>query len=88
MSVYTLLNKDFITSMLTVDDPWCSSHGSDDGSDDLSAGLIYFALAYVTRLAPTMRPDQSILVNLSGRGDKDIAAVEDRLMAGIDGGAA
>ena len=49
MSVYTLLNKDFITSMLTVDDPWCSSHGSDNGSDDLNAGLIYYALAYSAR---------------------------------------
>ena len=26
-------------------------------------------------LAPTMRPDQHLLVNLSGRGDKDIATV-------------
>ena len=33
------------------------------------------ALAYVTKLAPTMRPDQSIVVNLSGRGDKDIYTV-------------
>jgi tryptophan synthase beta chain len=33
------------------------------------------ALAYVTKLAPTMRPDQSIVVNLSGRGDKDIHTV-------------
>ncbi|MGD8235224.1 MAG: tryptophan synthase subunit beta [Chromatiales bacterium] len=33
------------------------------------------ALAYVTKLAPTMRPDQSILVNLSGRGDKDMHTV-------------
>ncbi|QQS55895.1 MAG: tryptophan synthase subunit beta [Candidatus Competibacteraceae bacterium] len=33
------------------------------------------ALAYVTTLAPTMRPDQSIVVNLSGRGDKDIHTV-------------
>jgi len=49
MSVYTLLNKDFITSKLTVDDPWCSSHGSDDGSEDLSSGMIYYALAYSTR---------------------------------------
>jgi tryptophan synthase beta subunit len=29
-----------------------------------------------------------ILLGLSGRGDKDIAAVEDRLMAGMDGGGA
>jgi len=49
MSVNTLLNKDFITSMLTVDDPWCSSHGADNGSEDLSAGLIYYALAYSAR---------------------------------------
>jgi tryptophan synthase beta chain len=33
------------------------------------------ALAYVTELAPTLRPDQSIVVNLSGRGDKDIHTV-------------
>ncbi|MDX1344816.1 MAG: tryptophan synthase subunit beta [Sedimenticolaceae bacterium] len=33
------------------------------------------ALAYVTKLAPNMRPDQSILVNLSGRGDKDMHTV-------------
>jgi tryptophan synthase beta chain len=33
------------------------------------------ALAYAALLAPTMRPDQSILVNLSGRGDKDMHTV-------------
>lgn len=33
------------------------------------------ALAYVEKLAPTMRPDQSIVINLSGRGDKDILTV-------------
>jgi tryptophan synthase beta chain len=35
------------------------------------------ALAYAMKLAPTMRPDQSLLVNLSGRGDKDIGTVAD-----------
>ncbi len=30
------------------------------------------ALAYAIKLAPTMRTDQNIVVNLSGRGDKDI----------------
>ena len=29
------------------------------------------------KLAPTLRPDQSVLVNLSGRGDKDIGTVAD-----------
>lgn len=33
------------------------------------------ALAYAARLAPQMRPDQIILANLSGRGDKDIHTV-------------
>ncbi|RTR05386.1 tryptophan synthase subunit beta [Halomonas nitroreducens] len=33
------------------------------------------ALAYAKVLAPTMRPDQHIVVNLSGRGDKDILTV-------------
>jgi tryptophan synthase beta chain len=35
------------------------------------------AFAYAMQLAKTMRPDQSILVNLSGRGDKDIGTVAD-----------
>lgn len=38
------------------------------------------ALAYVEKLAPTMRKDQVIIANLSGRGDKDIHTV-----ANIDG---
>jgi tryptophan synthase beta chain len=38
------------------------------------------ALAYAKVLAPTMRTDQNIVVNLSGRGDKDIMTV-----ARIDG---
>src|SRR4249920_1535714 len=33
------------------------------------------AVAHAMKLAPTMRPDQHILVNLSGRGDKDINTV-------------
>src|SRR5699024_11836357 len=33
------------------------------------------ALAYAARVAPEMSPDQVILVNLSGRGDKDMHTV-------------
>ena len=40
------------------------------------------AFAYAMKLAKTMRPDQSILVNLSGRGDKDIGTVAD--LSGVD----
>ena len=35
------------------------------------------AMAYAMKLAPTLRPDQHLLVNLSGRGDKDIGTVAD-----------
>ncbi len=40
------------------------------------------AVAYAMKLAKTMTPQQSILVNLSGRGDKDIGTVAD--LAGVD----
>jgi tryptophan synthase beta chain len=40
------------------------------------------AVAYAMKLAATMKPDQNILVNLSGRGDKDIGTVAD--LAGVD----
>jgi tryptophan synthase beta chain len=33
------------------------------------------AIAEAIRLAPRMRPDQALLVNLSGRGDKDLDTV-------------
>jgi tryptophan synthase beta chain len=40
------------------------------------------AFAYAMKLAKTMTSDQSILVNLSGRGDKDIGTVAD--LSGTD----
>ncbi|MEX0615011.1 MAG: tryptophan synthase subunit beta, partial [Methylophaga sp.] len=39
------------------------------------------ALSYASKLAPTMRKDQSILINVSGRGDKDMHTVA--AMAGL-----
>ena len=33
------------------------------------------AVAYAMRLAPTLGPDESIIICLSGRGDKDVAAM-------------
>lgn len=33
------------------------------------------AVAYAQKLAPTMKKDQILVVNLSGRGDKDVAAI-------------
>lgn len=33
------------------------------------------AVAYAMKLAPTMRKDKTIVINISGRGDKDVAAI-------------
>ena len=33
------------------------------------------AVAYAIKTAPTMRKDEIIVINLSGRGDKDCAAI-------------
>lgn len=33
------------------------------------------AVAYARKIAPTMGKDQVIVINLSGRGDKDVAAI-------------
>lgn len=33
------------------------------------------AVAYAKKLAPTMDKDQIIVINISGRGDKDVAAI-------------
>lgn len=42
------------------------------------------AIAYAEKLAATMSPEQSIVVNLSGRGDKDIHTVASLDGIGID----
>jgi tryptophan synthase beta chain len=41
------------------------------------------ALAYVKKAAPTMRPDQIIVVSLSGRGDKDVDQAAKYLLPGV-----
>lgn len=43
------------------------------------------AIAYARKLAPRLRGDQHILVNLSGRGDKDMHTVAGALEAAADG---
>lgn len=37
------------------------------------------AVAYALKLAPTLQPEQTIIINLSGRGDKDAAQVCDMI---------
>ena len=42
-------------------------------SDDRAGDVV--AVAEAIKRAPSMRPDQTIVVNLSGRGDKDLDTV-------------
>jgi tryptophan synthase beta chain len=44
------------------------------------------ALAYACRLAPTMSSDHILIVNLSGRGDKDVQTVAEHLVRDPTGG--
>ena len=37
------------------------------------------ALAYAAKIAPSMAIDKTLLVNLSGRGDKDMQTVADKM---------
>ena len=39
-------------------------------------------IAAVLKRAPMMRPDQLIIANLSGRGDKDVAQAAEFLLEG------
>jgi tryptophan synthase beta chain len=39
------------------------------------------AIAHACRMAPEMRPDEVLLVNLSGRGDKDVVSIQKALEA-------
>ena len=36
-------------------------------------------MAYAAKIAPSMPKDKALLVNLSGRGDKDMQTVADRM---------
>ncbi len=38
------------------------------------------AIAHILKVAPTMRPDQILIANLSGRGDKDVAQAAEILL--------
>lgn len=41
------------------------------------------AVAYALRLARELNPEESLIVNLSGRGDKDLATVRNSLESGV-----
>lgn len=43
-----LIDRDFIVNTMTFDDPWCASHGAKESSDNLGAGILYYAIAYAT----------------------------------------
>jgi hypothetical protein len=50
MTLPSLIDENLLVSQITADDPWCSSHGAQNGGRLLGAGILYYALAYA--LAP------------------------------------
>jgi Methyltransferase domain len=44
-----LVDRRFVASELTGPDTWCESHGAKPGTDELGAGILYYALAYSLR---------------------------------------
>jgi len=42
------------------------------------------AVAHAVKVAPSMDPEQVIIVNLSGRGDKDVSQAAELLLDGVD----
>ncbi len=67
---------------VTDDEALAAFHELTRGEGIIPALESSHALAYAKKLAPTMTPDQTIIVNLSGRGDKDIHTVA--AIAGIE----
>ncbi|NEX18477.1 MAG: tryptophan synthase subunit beta [Halochromatium sp.] len=60
---------------VTDDEALAAFHGLTRTEGIIPALETSHALAQASKLAPTMRKDQSILINLSGRGDKDMQTV-------------
>jgi tryptophan synthase beta chain len=60
---------------VTDDEALAAFHGLTRTEGIIPALETSHALAYAAKLAPTMAKDQSILINLSGRGDKDMQTV-------------
>jgi tryptophan synthase beta chain len=60
---------------VTDDEALAAFHGLTRTEGIIPALETSHALAQAAKLAPCMRHDQSILINLSGRGDKDMQTV-------------
>ncbi len=67
---------------ITDDEALAAFHELTRGEGIIPALESSHAIAYAKKLAPTMTSEQSIIVNLSGRGDKDIHTVA--AIAGIE----
>ncbi len=63
---------------ITDDEALVGFHALTEKEGILPALESSHAVAYAMKLAATMRPEQQILVNLSGRGDKDINTIATR----------
>ena len=58
--------------------PWKRSERSGGSRGSFQPSKQAHALAYASRLATTLGSGKTILVNLSGRGDKDVQMIKDK----------
>lgn len=87
MNSETLVNKDFIRSNLTVDDPWCSSHAAVDGGEELGAGVIYYGLAYAlkSKICVCLGSGGGFVPRMMRQAQRDLNIEESRTIL-VDGG--
>lgn len=87
MTSKTLVNKDFIQSTLTADDPWCQSHGACDGGVDLGAGMLYYGLAYSlkSRICVCLGSGGGFVPRMMRQAQRDLNLDESRTIL-VDGG--
>lgn len=87
MKEATLVNKEFIKSRLTADDPWCASHDARDGSDELGAGMLYYGLAYSlkSRICVCLGSGGGFVPRMMRQAQRDLKLDESRTIL-VDGG--
>jgi hypothetical protein len=82
----SLVDKEFIKKYVTGPDPWCHSHGSKQGSDDLGAGMLYYALAYScqAKICVCLGSGGGFVPRLMRQAQRDLGLAESRTIL-VDG---
>lgn len=82
----SLLNKNVIKTLLTFNDPYCHSHGSEANSYDLAAGILYYALtyAYQAKVCVCLGSGSGFVPRLMRQAQRDLKLIGSRTIL-VDG---